>query len=300
MAKISYDIKQRIITLAGTCFWYWGSYYTFLDACGISKSLQQKFPRNAFNKYDVMRNILGELEDKDDTEAINAIISNFYRMRTSADDDVPDPKKAKKLLEEFKVAVGDDPIENELKRRQREQSRKNYSAEVEGNKFKRDQLKKLNESFITLHSDHNITPQERGYKLEEIMCDLFELNEMEYKRPYKHQGEQIDGHFRYEKFDYLIECKWEKGLVKQSQLSIFDGKIRGKAQSTRGVFIATNGFDPNAVIKFSGDSPRIILMKGEDLALVLSGQINFLDALKAKVEAIVLHGNINFSLRELS
>ena len=51
-----------------------------------------------------------------------------------------------------------------------------------------------------------LTPQQRGYKLEDLFCDLLELHEMDYKRPYKtRDGEQIDGHFRYEKFDYLFE-----------------------------------------------------------------------------------------------
>ena len=123
----------------------------------------------------------------------------------------------------------------------------------------------------------------------------------EYTKPYKTpDGEQIDGYFKYEKFDYLVECKWEDGFIKQRDLSIFDGKIRGKAQSTRGLFLAANGFDENAIQKFSGDSPRIILMSGDDLAMILNGQVLFYDALKAKVEAIVRYGNINLPLRNIT
>lgn len=85
---------------------------------------------------------------------------------------------------------------------------------------------------------------------------------------------------------------------KQRDLSIFDGKIRGKAQSTRGFFLAANGFDNNAVDKFSGDAPRIVLMTGEDLAVVLDGTLPFFDLMKAKVDAIVRYGNINFPARD--
>jgi len=131
----------------------------------------------------------------------------------------------------------------------------------------------------------------------QIFCDLLQISELEYLKPYKTpDGEQIDGHFRYEKFDYLIETKWEDGQIKQKDLSIFDGKIKGKAQSTRGLFVAANGFDENAVIKFSGDSPRIILMTEKDLAMVLNGRVLFHDAMKAKIEAIVRYGNINFPI----
>lgn len=97
----------------------------------------------------------------------------------------------------------------------------------------------------------------------------------------------------------MIEVKWEDGTIKQKDLSIFDGKIRGKAQSTRGLFLSANGFDENAIIKFSGDSPRIILITGEDLALILSGKVLLFDALKAKIEAIVRYGNINYPLRNI-
>ena len=63
--------------------------------------------------------------------------------------------------------------------------------------------------------------------------------------------------------------------------------------------MSANGFDDNAVDKFSGDEPRIILMNGEDLALILNEQVLFADAMKAKVDAIVRHGEINFKLRNL-
>jgi hypothetical protein len=300
MARISYDIKQRIIDLSGACFWYWRSYYTFLDSSGIPKRLQNKYPRDAFNKYDMMRNILNELEDADDTETISNITSNLYRMKRAADADVPDPNRAKELLEEFRTALGSDPIEVEIEKRKRDEARVNHTVKVEGNKSKRLKLEELNKLFLDLHTTTEFTPQQRGYKLEDIFCDLLALSEMDYKRPYKHKGEQIDGHFTYDKFDYLIESKWEKNLIRQEGLSVFDGKIRGKAQSTRGFFIATNGFDENAIRKYSGDSPRIILMTGEDLALTLGGQVDFKDGLKAKMEAIVRHGKIDFALRNMT
>lgn len=168
MARISYDIKQRIIALSGACFWYWRSYFTFLDSCGIPKRIQDKYPRGTFNKYDIMRGILGDLEDADDTETINNIISNLYRMKGAADADVPDSKKAKELLTEFRDAVGNDPIEVEIERRNRDDARKKHTAAVEGNKTKRQKLDELNKQFLDLHTTTELTPQQRGYKLEDI------------------------------------------------------------------------------------------------------------------------------------
>lgn len=298
--NITYEVKEAMVSLSGTCFWYWNSFYSFLDSSGVPKPLKNRFPKESFTKYQVMRNILEHLDERGDTETINNLISNFFRLRGAVDRDALDERKAKRLLEEFRSLVGNDPIEAEIARRKREEAKNNYTLRVEERISQEQRLKELNSLFMSLATGSECTPQQRGYKLEDIFSDLLQLSELEYSRPYKiPDGEQIDGHFRYEKFDYLVESKWEEGLIKQKDLSIFDGKIKGKAQSTRGLFLSANGFDPNAVNKFSGDAPRIILMSGEDLALILGGQVLFTDAMKAKVEAIVRYGNINFPLRNM-
>lgn len=62
MKKIDYQKKELLISLAGKCFWYWGSFHSFLDTCGVPKSLYQRFPKESFSKYNVMRNVLSFLE----------------------------------------------------------------------------------------------------------------------------------------------------------------------------------------------------------------------------------------------
>ena len=293
-----FEVKEQIISLSGACFWYWNSYYSFLDSCGVPKSLYKRYPKDSFKKYDVMRNVLEVLEDqKQGDDVINNIISNFYRLNNAVDKDNLDNNKAKKLLDEFREIVGNDPIEIEIKKQERDRARVNYQASVNQVIEKSEKLALLNDEFISLTTLTDVTPQKRGYLLETLFFDLLHISEFEYSKPYRTPGgEQVDGHLRYEKFDYLVEAKWTEGLTKQRDLSIFDGKIRGKAQSTRGFFIAANGFDDHAVAKFSGDAPRIILMNGQDLAIVLSGQISFFDAMKAKVNAIVKYGKIYLPL----
>ncbi len=298
--RISFEIKEKMVSLAGTCFWYWNSFYSFLDSCGVSKSLQRQFPKEAFNKYQVMRNILSYLEDRGDAETINNIVANFYQLSNAIDRDYLDEGRAKALLKEFKQAVGNDPIENEIKKRERNKNRRAAEAKLEEVKDFENRLSALNQEFLSLFSLRGMTPQERGYKLEKLFFDLLQLGEFEYTPPYKtSDGEQIDGHFNYAKFDYLVEIKWTSESTKQKDLSIFDGKIRGKAQSTRGFFLSASGFDENAINKYSGDSPRIILMNGEDLALILDGHHLLFDAVKAKVDALVRYGRVYLPLREL-
>ena len=297
--KISFELKEKMVSLSGTCFWYWNSFHSFLDSCGVPRTLQQRYPRETYNKYQVMRNLLSDLEQAGQIETINSIISNFYRLRKAVDDNL-DQTKAKQLLKELRALVGSDPIENELRLREQERARDAYEQSVAERRFQTKRLEELNSDFVRLTTLNELTPQKRGYRFEDLFFDLLQFSEFEHTKPYRTtDGEQIDGHFKYEKFDYLVEAKWTEGPTKQEDLSIFDGKIRGKAQSTRGLFLSANGFADNAVDKFSGDAPRIILMTGEDLAMILNGQLTFFDAMKAKIDAIVRYGNINFPIRDI-
>ncbi len=297
--KLSFEAKEKLIGLAGTCFWYWDGFYSFLDSCGVPKTLRNKYPREAYgNKYTMMRAILGDLEQTASHEVISAIASAFYRLKGPVDRDKLDEKKAKQLLAEFRDALGDDPIEAEIKKRDEERAKSSHKKSIADRQEQSNRLYELNAEFMRLASPNDLTPQQRGFALEKLFFNLLHLCEVEHTKPYRTPGkEQIDGHFRHEKFDYLVEAKWTDGATKQKDLSIFDGKIRGKAQSTRGFFISANSFDDTAVQKYSGDSPRIILMTGEDLALILSGHTLFEDAMKAKVDAIVRLGRILHPIR---
>jgi hypothetical protein len=301
MAKrLSYEAKEAMVSLAGACFWFWKGFHSFLDTCGVSRSLRARYPRESFNKFDLMRNILTDLDNAGELDTIQALVSGFYRLRGPVDRDSLDVDKAKKMLDEFRQLVGDDPIDAEVERRERQAAREAHKGSQKERQVQQRRLEELNATFLKVASLDDVTPQARGYKLEALFFDLLQLCEFEFSPPYRHPGEQIDGHFRYEKFDYLVEAKWTKAPSKQEDLSIFDGKIRGKAQSTRGFFISASGFDQNSVAKYSGDAPRIVLMTGEDVALVLSGIITFPDAMRAKVDAIVRHGNILLELRKVA
>lgn len=299
--KLNFEAKEKMVELSGACFWYWAGFFSFLDSCGVPKPLQRKYPKGAYNKYTMMRAILTELDQLGNTDLINSVASGFYRLKGPLDPDQLDEKKAKRLLSEFRQVIGDDPIEAEIQKREQSKARASHEISIANRRAQSARLSALNSEFLDLTKTSALTPQQRGYKLEALFFDLLHLSELEHKKPYRTPGkEQIDGHFKYEKFDYLVEVKWTQEPTKQPDLSVFDGKIRGKAQSTRGFFVSANGFDPIAVQKYSGDYPRILLMTGEDLALVLSGQVLFCDVLQAKVDAIVRLGNILFPARQVA
>jgi hypothetical protein len=297
---LAFDAKEQMVALSGACFWYWNSFYSFLTSAGVPGSTYRKYPKDVFNKYTAMRAIISDLETSGQFEILQSLVSGFYRLRGPVDKDNLDVAKARDLLKEFRELVGDDPIEAEIKRKQQQEARERYRESLDTATTAAGRLEALNTAFLALAAGQGHTPQERGYALERLFFDLLHLSEVQHRRPYRTlAGEQIDGHFNFGKFDYLVEVKWISGPTEPSHLSIFDGKIRGKAQSTRGLFLAAEGFQPTAVTKFSGDSPRILLMNGEDLALVLGGSVDCADLLSAKVDAMVRHGRIDLSARDL-
>ena len=112
-----------------------------------------------------MRNILDSLEETNQIEVINNIISNFFKLNNAVDRDALDEKKAKQLLGEFRELVGNDPIENEINRRKRDESRSKYKSTVDERKSKNKKLENLNSLFISLVTPNEYTPQQRGYKM---------------------------------------------------------------------------------------------------------------------------------------
>ncbi len=293
MKKLNFQIKQKIVELSGACFWFWNTFFNFLESCGVSKNIVNKYPKESFSKYKIMQNVLHDLDFQNNSNVINQIVSEFFKMRTAVDKDYLDEAKAKRLLNEFKSLVGNDPIEREIENQKSRDTQERLKKESEEKKMEREKLEIFKNKFLGLLQNSS-NPQQRGFDFEKLFFEILELERFEFSKPYKNPGEQIDGHFKYEKFDYLVEVKWEKDSAKQKDLSTFDGKIKSKAQSTRGIFVAINGFDQNAICKFSGDSPRIILMDGQDLMSILEGRTTFYDCLKSKVNALVKHGNIFF------
>jgi hypothetical protein len=295
MAKLEYNIRQKVIDIAGVCFWYWDNFHSFLESCGIKRDHYLRYGRD--NKYNVMRNIITDLEERNDENTLKTLVKTLYNLKAIPDTNVPDPEKAKKAIAELKELCGPDLIEKEIEERKRKEKSKSFVEQTTLTVEKSNRLNDLNSHFLSLFTKAN--HQERGFDLEKLIYEVFLHSEFEFQKPYKVQNEQIDGWYKYEKFDYLIEIKWIEGQIKQEHLAVFDKKIDKKAKSTRGHFIAMNGFAEDAIQSISGNEPRIILMDGEDLVYILNGTISLHDAIKAKVDKLVKEGNTLFKLKNL-
>ena len=181
--KLSFEAKEKMVQLAGACFWYWKGYHSFPDTCGVPRRIKDRYPKSTYNKYDLMRNVLNDLEEAGKFDVINAIVSSFYKMRGPLDQDDLDVKKARGLLKEFRDIVGNDPIEEALRQQAQEEARKQHQSTIAENRSRTERLNDLNTRFIELHMPTEVTPQQRGYELERLFFELLEYFEIECKPP---------------------------------------------------------------------------------------------------------------------
>lgn len=171
------------------------------------------------------------------------------------------------------------------------------AEKLKANAAVRQKLEEIKARYMALVVSANA--HGRGFELEKVMYDLFELFDLDPKASFRNTGEQIDGAFSLEGTDYLFEAKWQQESAGAAALDSFAAKVRRKLENTLGVFLSINGFAPDGVTAHSSGSPVVILMDGSDLMAVLEERIDFVSLLLRKKRWASQTGNIYFRIHEI-
>ena len=284
---LPYEIRNQIIQCIGTCFHYKDNVEAFFMSCELKRELVRRYKNE--KKFTWARRLMTDLDNDPNGEVYQRrILTELCKMRKLPDDEVPNPsagldalRKLKELASENKILVE----ENKTNARIRKQ------IAQEKNKIVEERLKELLKLKQIIYSA--FTDQDRqgaGYALEDVLMRLFALEGIDYRKPYKIETQQIDGHFKFEGFDYLVEAKWEREPPTEQKIGGFERKVNTKLDSTRGVFFSMNGFRPEVVQSFEGKKGNIILFSGEDLIHILEGRISLREALQIKIEKAAQEG----------
>ncbi len=151
----------------------------------------------------------------------------------------------------------------EAARRREVESRRNEKGRALS-----EELRRLSQVLTELHS---ADPQRRGYELERLLNELFNVFDIDCKNPFRNGGEQIDGAFTLDGTEYLLEAKWQSHSAATSDLAFFACKLA----NTLGLFVSMEGFGPSAaVLGHQGQRPRVLCMDGGDLAAILEERIS--------------------------
>jgi hypothetical protein len=182
--------------------------------------------------------------------------------------------------------------QDEIKRRQEMAAKK-----LRENAAVRQKLEAIKVRCMALVGSDNA--QSRGFELERVMYELFELFDLDPKASFKNLGEQVDGAFSLDGTEYLFEAKWHKEPVNKADLAVFSEKVRTKLENTLGVFLSINGYSSDGVTAHQAGGASILLMDGGDLMAVFEERIDFTSLLLRKKRHAAQTGNIYLSYYQM-
>ncbi len=268
------------------------------DRSGIPETVYLQYEHEA--KFKIARFLLGELESRGDEgfDLQRRLLTELCKLKALPDSEVPDRDAGLDALRKLKrVALQNDlVVAEESNCTSRRQS--DGAAVVQKARERDRRLRELRDEYNSMFTADD--PQRRGYDLEDLVKELFALSEIRYRKSYRADGEQIDGHFAFGGFDYLVEARWRKNSPSLDNLLGFKGKVERKIESTRGFFISIPGFDEDVLNRLRQvGSARLVFVDGYDLSLILEGRIALIDALQAKTEQAAQKGMMFFRLTEL-
>lgn len=266
---------------------------SFMISAGVPKQLVYKY-RHEY-KFVWARRVLEELSDSEDGRVTQRkMLTNFCKLRNLPDSNVTDRNAGLDALRNLKELAFSNQLYVEEQKKYADDRR-----DLAENRAKILEERTSRLEFLKQDFGRHITSDDRqaaGYALEDIIKELFFLYDLDYRKSYRTETQQIDGHFRFEGFDYIVEAKWRKDMPTEQEIAGFKQKIDTKLDSTRGVFISIPGFRDNVIRQFSGRGANIIFWTGQDLYVVLDGRMHLHDALRSKIEKAAQEGIVDYQL----
>lgn len=149
-----------------------------------------------------------------------------------------------------------------------------------------------------LEAMKQLTPQQRGYRFESWLGQLFSAYRLLPNPGFNLTGEQIDGSFLLHNETYLVEAKWQSQKTSAQDLHVFQAKLDQKAVWARGVFISWQGFSKDAFMAW-GRNKSVICVSGYDLFHMLSNNISLIELLERKIRHAAEKGEYYKNIDEL-
>lgn len=294
--NLPFEIKEQIVQCFGTAFHYRDTMESFLRSAGVDAEIANRHRDHP--KFVWARYLLRDLEQTENGYLLQRrILTDLCKLKGLPDKAAPNPDAGLDALRKLKSLA----VEHDLVIEGEKRNAKGRRADAEQRaKIRHERAQKLTElrkEFYESMSSRN--RQAAGYSLEDILAELFPLFDIEYRKSYKTNTEQIDGHFRFEGFDYIVEARWREGQPNEQEIGGFKQKVDTKLDATRGIFISINGFRPEVVARFQGGRSSILFVDGEDLIHILEGRIHLHDALRWKIEKAAQEGVVFVPVRTM-
>ncbi|MGP0019243.1 MAG: hypothetical protein ACLPHP_11785 [Candidatus Sulfotelmatobacter sp.] len=288
-----------------TCiYWYKSDLRSFLKNCLADKSVISHVDWQGY-KRQIASDIVDSLTTDQDrhigdlTRLCHEVVGmKSFRHLEELEDGESKADKARRAVADLKELVD---AHDDSKREEEaiQKRRKEHAEKLKNSSAVLQKLQQVCQSYMNLVTSRTLTSQQRGFELERVLYELFELFELDPKASFRIVGEQIDGAFSLEGTEYLLEGKWQKDPVDSGDLDKFSGRIQRKLDNTLGLFLSISGFSEDGVKAHSTGRKLSLLMTGEDLMAVLEGRIDFVSLLLRKKQHAARTGNILLRIHEI-
>ncbi len=191
-----------------------------------------------------------------------------------------------------------DPHEQQLAEQAMDRERiESERARVDVQRAVSEALGQLRGEYFELFPMDNA--QRRGFSFERWLRDLFDVFDLDPRRPFRLTGEQVDGGFTLDACHYLLEARWRREAATRDDLTAFKSKVDDKAENTLGLFMSVAGFERSALEKHSRRGSPLILADGGDLLAVLEERIDLVDLLRRKYRHAAMTGEVFLTASEI-
>lgn len=295
-ARLPFQVREAIVEVCGKAFWLKDPLKSLMLSAGVPTELYERYADES--KFKIARHVLAELDALGDEgwEIQRRLVTELCQLRKLPDESVPDRDAGLAALRLLKELARDQRLFVEREQTEAEQRAQHVRRQQAALAARAEKMAELRSTFESL-TRAGEDPWARGYSLQDVLAELFELHEIAYRPPYRTPTEEIDGHFGFKGFDYLVEARWRRDPPTAADLGGFKSKVDRKVQSTRGLFVSVAGFRQEVVLQFTqGATSNILLMDGQDLALILEGHVSLTDALDLKIQKAAQEGIIYFPL----
>jgi hypothetical protein len=300
--RIAPDAIVALKRALTTVYWYKNDLRSFLTT-----SLRNPHLLSRINWAETKRDIVGVLVDEMEwnqqrygDDLVNlmfdvAKVDDFVHL-ARLEDGAAKAKEARaavaalrKHLEGHEEIVLDRRKSEERKTAANERAKRNTDVQAK--------LAELRDQYLSLLAANH---QDRGYILEKILRELFDLFDLDPRASFKVIGEQIDGGFTFDSTDYLFEGKWHADPIGAAALDSLDGKLNRKLDNALGLFLSINGFSRDGITAYTSSGRKLLLlMDGADLMAILEDRIKLPDLLLRKRRHASQTGNVFFSVADI-
>lgn len=123
--------------------------------------------------------------------------------------------------------------------------------------------------------------QEGGYDFQCWFYDQFLAHwETTSRKPYVHDGRQMDGSVSIDGVNYVVELKFTSGQAKVTDIDSLKAKVGKMSDNTMGLFISMGGYTTNARSDASGSRTTLLLLDYSHISLSLDAGMPFDDVVR--------------------